>query len=75
MVIPSQFDKINASNGIAGTPGRFQSPRVTPPPANLDQFDLFVQSETFSEAIERYEELSNGCRELNIDILYEVRII
>ena len=74
MVIPSQFDKRNASNGIAGV-GRFQSPRVTPPPANLDQFDLFVQSETFSEAIERYEELSNGCRELNIDILYEVRII
>ena len=72
MVIPSQFDKINASNGGAG---RVQSPRVTPPPANLDQFDLFVQSETFSEAIERYEELSNGCRESNIDILYEVRLI
>ena len=72
MVIPSQFDNVHASNGGAG---RFQSPRVTPPPANLDQFDLFVQSETFSEAIERYEELSNGCRELNIDVLYEVRLI
>ena len=41
---------------------KYQAPRATPPPA-LDNFELFVQSETFSEALERFEELTYSCQQ------------
>ena len=42
--------------------------------SNLDQFELFVQSETFSEALERFEELAQPCRKVKtIDLLIELK--
>ena len=42
--------------------------------SNLDQFELFVQSETFSEALERFEELAQNCRKVNtVDLLLELK--
>ena len=50
---------------------KFQTPRATPPPS-LDNFELFTQSETFSEALERFEELTVSCHESRINLVYEV---
>ena len=42
--------------------------------SNLDAFELFVQSETFSEALERFEELTLDCRKVDsVDLLLELK--
>ena len=52
---------------------KYQAPRATPPPA-LDNFELFVQSETFSEALERFDELTYSCQHnFGIELIYELR--
>ena len=44
---------------------------------NLDRFELFVQSETFSEALERFEELRQQCSSnenfTNVELLGELK--
>ena len=52
MVIPAKYDR---SDGPYHGNGKYHTPIRTPAP--LDVFETFVASETFSEALERFDEL------------------